>query len=557
MNKTVSINLGGFFLYLDEDAFHLLTQYLESIKISLSNSESQEEICKDIEMRIAELLFEKKSNDKQVVTKLEIENIIAILGQPNDFRIENGETDESSSNTTSQKESFNTIRKTQKLYRDGEHSTIGGVAAGLGHYFGVDKIWFRILFLIFIFAGFGTGIIIYIILWAVTPEARTTSEKLEMCGEPITISNIEKKVQAEFEGISKRIKETNYQELGERVKTGAHKIKPVLFKVANIFIKLVALFFITIAILTLIALLGIVFAFGTTSFLELPGQEYINAFNYTAIPSVGIGIVNFLAFGIPFIFLMVLGIRLLTDNRKRMGKIAKYSLLSIWILSILSLIGIGIVEVSEISFSGKSIANTTLNLQPKDTLYVSFKHNDFYSKDTENEESFKITNDAQNQPIIYSNDIKIHVLKTDKLAPYLKIEKQALGKNYIQAKHFADQISYNYTITGNRLILDNYFTSNVKNKFRDQEIEIYLYLPEGIMVAPDANVAHYITSDDADFDFKFENEDEIYKVSSSYLDCINCEEDVQNDSLHIKKTVLLKIGGKEILRTETQSRTNK
>jgi phage shock protein PspC (stress-responsive transcriptional regulator) len=67
---------------------------------------------------------------------------------------------------------------------------ISGVSAGLGHYFGIDAVWVRILFILLVW-GAGTGVLAYI-LWIVVPAAVTT-EKLEMTGEPVNISNIEKK----------------------------------------------------------------------------------------------------------------------------------------------------------------------------------------------------------------------------------------------------------------------------------------------------------------------------------------------------------------------------
>src|SRR5436189_3950777 len=80
------------------------------------------------------------------------------------------------------------------------------------------------MFLVFVFAGFGTGILAYIILWIVTPEAVTTSEKLEMTGEPVTISNIEKKVREEFDSVSGKLKNADYDKFGNQIKTGAEKI---------------------------------------------------------------------------------------------------------------------------------------------------------------------------------------------------------------------------------------------------------------------------------------------------------------------------------------------
>ena len=151
MNKTVNINLGGLFFHIDEEAYQKLTHYFEAIKRSLSNTSGQEEILKDIEMRIGELISEKHSNDKQVISFKEVEEIIAVMGRPEDYRIDGDEPIEATYIPTGNK-------VTKKLYRDTENGMIGGVLAGLGHYFGVDKVWLRVFLLILVFAG-GTGIL--------------------------------------------------------------------------------------------------------------------------------------------------------------------------------------------------------------------------------------------------------------------------------------------------------------------------------------------------------------------------------------------------------------
>ena len=174
MNKTVNINLGGFVFHIDEDAFQKLTNYFGAIKRSLSNTSGQEEIIKDIEIRIGELISEKHTSDKQVISLREVEEIISIMGQPEDYRIEGEETIEA-------EPIYTNTKITKKLYRDEENAAIGGVLAGLGHYFGIDKAWLRVILLIMVFA-WGTGFVAYIILWIAMPAAKTTSEKLEMRG---------------------------------------------------------------------------------------------------------------------------------------------------------------------------------------------------------------------------------------------------------------------------------------------------------------------------------------------------------------------------------------
>ena len=203
MNKTVNINIGGLVFHIDEDAYQKLNRYFEAIKCSLTNSSGQDEIIKDIEIRVSELLTDKQKSEKHVVGMKDVDEVITVMGQPEDYRID----DEGISNTTSTGFDI-TTRKTKKLYRDRESGVVGGVLSGLGYYFGVEAVWLRLALLALVFFG-GTGVVLYIILWIAMPEAITTSEKLEMKGEPVNLENIEKKVRAEFESVSEKLKNSS------------------------------------------------------------------------------------------------------------------------------------------------------------------------------------------------------------------------------------------------------------------------------------------------------------------------------------------------------------
>src|SRR3970282_2708479 len=105
--------------------------------------------------------------------------------------------------------------------------------------------------------AWGTGFLAYIILWIVMPEATTTAEKLEMRGEPVTISNIEKKVREEFENVSDKIKNADYDKYGNQIKTGANKIGSSLgdfiISVFKVFAKFLGVLLIITGIATLIS----------------------------------------------------------------------------------------------------------------------------------------------------------------------------------------------------------------------------------------------------------------------------------------------------------------
>jgi len=520
MNKTVNINLGGMFFHIDEDAYLKMTRYFDAIKRSLSKSSGQEEIIKDIEMRVSELLTEKQKSDKHVISLKDVDEVIAVMGQPEDYIIEED-------NHTSQ--TYNTdSKRTKKLYRDTENGMIGGVLAGLGHYFGIDKVWLRIFLLAMVFV-FGSGVLAYIILWIVMPEATTTAEKLEMRGEPVTISNIEKKVREEFENVSDKIKNADYDKYGNQIKTGANKIGSSLgdfiISVFKVFAKFLGVLLIITGITTLISLLIGVFTLGSSDFIDVPWRSFIEAGNFTDYPIWSFGLLMFFAVGIPFFFLTLLGFKLLSPNLKSIGNIAKYTLLALWIIAIAILISIGIKQASEVAFEGKTVTKETIYLKPNDTLFVKFRYNDYYTKSIDDRETFKFVQDSSNTELIYSNNVRLQILHTDEKLPFVQIEKMARGKSFQAAKLRAEKIKYAIKIEGNHLILDNYLLTEVNNKFRDQEVEIFLYLPEGTLLKPDSSVQDYDESDNSFFNLHYSSDNYIYKVEGSKVKCLNCPAD--------------------------------
>lgn len=520
MNKTVNINLGGMFFHIDEDAYQKLTRYFDAIKRSLSNSSGQDEIIKDIEMRVSELLTEKQKTDKHVVGLKDVDEVIAVMGQPEDYRIDNEETGSSTPNFSSS--------KTRKLYRDTDNGMIGGVLAGLGHYFGIDKVWLRIFMLILLFV-FGTGALAYIILWIVMPEAKTTAEKLEMTGEPVTISNIEKKVREEFENVSEKIKNTNYDEMGNRVKTGAEKIGSsfgnFIIAVLRVFSKFLGVILIVAGLFILAALFIGVFTLGSSSFINVPWQDFIEAGNFTDYPVWTFGLLMFFAVGIPFFFLSLLGFKLLSPNLKSIGNVAKYTLLAIWLISISLAITIGIKQATAFAVDGRVVQKETINLKPTDTLLIKFKHNDYFAKDINDNHNFKITLDSIGNNVIYSNNVSFKIAQTDKKSAYIQIEKEAKGETLFEAKKRAEKIKYDYKIVGNQLILDNYLLTELKEKFRDQEIEITVFLPKGTLLKMDYSLRHYDRTDGDYFLWNPDYTDAVYKVESDKIKCMNCPED--------------------------------
>ena len=439
MNKTVNINIGGLFFHIDEDAYQKLTRYFEAIKRSLSNSSGKDEIMKDIEMRVAELLTEKQKSDKHVINNKDVDEVIVIMGQPEDYRIDDDSDDKAP-------EPLYSYTKSKKLYRDKDRGTVAGVCMGLSHYLGIDAVWIKIVFLFFTVVG-GFGLVAYLIFWIATPKAITTSEKLEMTGEPVTISNIEKKVREEFDSVTNKFKNADYDKMGNQVKNGAERIGnslgDVIAKIFGAFAKVLGAF---IMIFSAFALLGVLIASIIMIFSSsLPSNTILNHIN----TPIGLetplwiqGILFLLAFGIPFFFLLILGLKLLVTNLKSIGNIAKYSLLAIWIIAVGILISLGINEATQLAFDGKTVKKETQPLNPTDTLQIKFVNNDFFSKNIDEHEDFVFTQDSTKHEVIYSNNIRFEIKATDKTQPYLQVEKLAKGKSYNEANARAEKIRY-------------------------------------------------------------------------------------------------------------------
>jgi hypothetical protein len=233
----------------------------------------------------------------------------------------------------------------------------------------------------------------------------------------------------------------------------------------------------------------------------------------------------FFAVGIPFFFMTLLGFRLLSPSIRSIGNIAKYTLLALWILTIAILISIGIQQATEVAYEGKTLRKQIINLQPKDTLQIKFKYNDYFTKDIDDNNNLRFVQDSVNNQLIYSNNVHLEILKTDEAAPFIKIEKTARGKSFQEAKKRAEKIQYGFSFVGNQLVFDNYLLTNLSDKFRDQDVAIYLYLPEGFLFKTDASVQHYDESDNDFFNLHFSSDDYIYKVGSSKVKCLNCPAD--------------------------------
>ncbi|WP_299101418.1 PspC domain-containing protein [uncultured Winogradskyella sp.] len=550
MNKTVNINLAGIFFHIDEDAYLKLSRYLEAIKRSFTDSQGRSEIIADIEARIAELFSERIQNEKQVVGIKLVDEVITIMGQPEDYLVDDEIFEDEPKQQYRQKSA-----STRRLFRDTDNSYVGGVAAGLGHYFGIDALWIRLIWVILFFSA-GTGVLLYIILWALIPEAKSTAEKLTMTGDPVNISNIEKKIKDGIDTVSETVKNVDLKKHGDKLKEGfdhvsdniSETVKSVDFQkqsnklksssqsffetigtIIMFFLKVIAKFIgvllIIIGLSAIIALIVAFFTVGVTNAVHFPGMDFIHASNTANIPIWLMSLLLFFVIGIPFFFVFYLGLKILVNNLKSIGSIAKFTLLGLWIMAIIGLVITGVKQATEHAYDANfTQVEAPLNITSGDTLKIKMVSHDDYNKHLYSDyNGYKIMPTDNDNSIISTTDIRLIVKSTTDSIARIKINGFARGSNYDLARERAQDINYNYTIVNNELRLDSYLITDALNKFSDQHIEVIIYLPEGSVFFANNNTHNFYRNYRSTNNIlKRDMRNQYLKVIEDDVECLDC-----------------------------------
>ncbi len=175
MKKVININFQGRVIPIEETAYEILKRYIESLRQFFANEEGKDEIINDIESRIGELFSERLNKGSACITDDDVQAIINSIGRPEDFEAEEAGTSKTEHESTTRSSARYQPGSKGRLYRDESDKLLGGVCAGLANYFRIDPSIMRILFAVITFGGFGTGFLIYILLWIILP-----SRSLEM-----------------------------------------------------------------------------------------------------------------------------------------------------------------------------------------------------------------------------------------------------------------------------------------------------------------------------------------------------------------------------------------
>ena len=546
MNKTVNINLAGVFFHVDEDAYGKLQRYLAAIKRSFEGVQGEDEIIADIEARISELFSERIKDERQVISTKELDEVITIMGQPEDYMVDDDIFEDTAS---SQKSSSRSSSKTQqakrisdrRFFRDTDNAYIGGVSSGMAHYMGLDPMWVRIGWVLLIaltwFTLGGTALI-YLALWVFVPEAQTTSDKLAMRGKAVNIDNITEKVKEGFENVADTVKNVDYDKYGNKVKNGAQGVFGTLGKIIMFFFKVIAkivgvLLIITgaaVVISLLITLLtgGVVDIF-TPNLADMPWIS-----NDTGLPIWLMLLLVLFAVGIPFFFLFYLGLKILSSNVKSMPLSAKLSLLGLWLIASIT---IGVFSVKQaIQYSNlessKVTTTETLAITKNDTLRIKMRGSErFDIPFGKSSQYVQLINSNTEDVAVYRN-VRLIVRSTRDSLAYVQTVKRTKGSSYDVAKEQAEAMMLNYDLSDNELAIDGFFTGERNAQYRHvrPSIEFIIYLPEGTTLIADENTYSYHRNDRQYRDILDNGDEEKFlTVGNGKLVCSTCPEDRDND----------------------------
>lgn len=524
MNKTLDINIANQIFHIDESAYRILKNYLDAIKTSLANEKSRDEIIQDIEARIAELFIERMISDKQVINIEDVNEVIKIMGQPEDFNIADDDDDTQSK----------THKKTEKkLFRDKSQSYISGVCAGLSHYINVEVVWIRLVWILLTVFSSGWFILIYIILWALIPEAKTTAEKLSMKGEPITLSNIEKKIKEGYDNVSEKLKDVDVKKHSENAQNSISKffsvLEQIVINLGKVLVKIIGfilLIFSGIGLLALIISTLGVSGIGLFSNIDLveSGLVRLDGIVITDFPAWVVILSTFLAIGIPLLFIFIFSLKMLFTNIKSIGTAFSISMVMLWLVSIAFIIFISISTSLKDKTAGEIVNTTALNLKPKDTLYLKMNANLNYTVFPFKQNQQKITYvENDDKQVLYDSniDVKFNHISDDRA--FIRISKWTYDFEESTARNKASLIKYDYEINENSFIFDSYMLAPKDLKNNSIGIDIDIYLPEDVLISLDEStddfIENYFNANESENPYK-----EYFILKENRLFCESCEE---------------------------------
>jgi len=412
------------------------------------------------------------------------------------------------------------VRK--RLFRDIDNKIIGGVSAGLSKYFGIQVWIVRILFLIpfirfvvnfkhmhlFQFwdapdfpnlfdITFSPGaVFVYIVLWLVLPEAKTSADKLEMVGEKVDLNSIKNTIQNDMEGFSKRAqswgsdlynrnKGTNNSNASNHEGTAStnnnqdfnsssEKRKGLLYFIGRIITVCIKGFVYFILAIVGITLLAALFGIGAAATALLPLKKFLIEDGSQTLYAVG-AILLFV--WVPIIGIVTAVIRKIAGFKKA-NVWVRSSFWALWIVGwVMIIFFLSSVQNSfsrhnlpaeqSIALTNPSIDYLEITAAPK----MKYYENHWYQ--------FEDFQGFSDQDTVYVRNLRIRIVQSKTDSFQVKIVKLSNGKTVQNANELANKINFALTQKDSLLYLDKGIGINKIDKFRNQHIIMTIEVPIG------------------------------------------------------------------------------
>lgn len=482
MNKTITANVGGFVFNIEEQAYETLSRYLKTIRQSMQNEESVDEVMQDIEHRIAEIFHDVlQKNKREVIDGNDITLVIDTMGQPEDFHIED-ETKNTSSKTSEKENSTTEKNGGRQFYRDPDDKIVGGICSGLSAYFGWDPLFMRIAFVI-LFFGFGSGILIYILLWLIIPEASTTAEKMRMRGEKVDVESIKQR----FQNIKKDVEDLGSEERRQKINESSRKFSYLVNDLAQNFYKvfgnLLGFILLILGVVFLIWLVksafssNFIYAITDNGLNEIDLSQYGQLVFGSLLKSNLVFLSIFILILIPIISMLMAGFRLIFKRKFKTRVISAIFSVSItlaviclFFMIIQTAVDFGKTKTSKENFH---IENTS------DTLIIKMNPDPYFADDYEDHHDAYFELLTYNDKKIISGMPLLDIIPSEDSTVSITIEKIARGKSQNEAAKRAQNIEYKFNSTNNEIYFNPYFVYNKSDLIRSQECYIHIKVPQG------------------------------------------------------------------------------
>jgi len=569
MDKVFQINLGGIIFTVEETAFEALKKYLEKLQNYFKNNEGASEIIADIEARMAELLQQKMGSNAKTVFMNDINEVIGIMGDIGQMEGGAGEEKTESNNAyQSPKQNFNkklrrnpydeslggvcsgiasyfdidpvivrvlfaaaTIfygtgilfyiilwmvipqakddeaeymrtekqARTRKLFRNPDEKAIGGVCSGLAHYFGLETVWVRLAF-VAAFFFFGSGFLLYVVLWIIIPKAYTAADKLQMRGEPVDVKNIEREMK-NTGGTS--------QPRTQNISKNSGALRGIL----KFIVGAIAFFFIA----CIIALLGVCIA----AYMGMGDKFWGNELFFMAFGNENM----LMVFKTAMVLVIISPILAIVTSLIRLIFSVKFRLRIIFILAgimffsgVMMLTYVGVKYATGISKEAKDIK--TEYIARADTLYL---HIEPVSFDTLEETKKIFINDHRllinSEGVLIPLRINIKRSNNDSSA-FLSIKKTAKGMDMTEAMQNISNFSFSTNVSNNHIYLSPGIWIDKHSAYKFQRVSVKLNVPLETVIVFDNYAKTLLNSDMASSD-----DARIFRMTNKGLKCLDCSDE--------------------------------